>query len=167
MGNINDAMGEVFDPATQQPAMGFDPIPTGWYPMQVEAAELKETKAKTGTLIDLEVTILDKHPGRKIFKNINLVNPSAKAQEIGRQQLAALVLACGLIALKDTDELLGKQVMGHVIIKKDAGFEPKNDINAFKSMDGTVPAKTAATTAPQSVAQQKAAPQVNRLPWKK
>lgn len=171
-GDIEDAIGEVFDPSSAEPASGFDPIPAGWYPLQVESAEVKETKAKTGKILSLEFLVLDKAAGRKLFKRINIMNANQQAQDIGRRELSALTLGCGLVGLKDTTELIGKQVQGRVKIRQDEGRDPDNDVIAFKALDGTVPAPAPSKPAPVALSTSAPKPAVpgaakkGSLPWK-
>jgi hypothetical protein len=147
MGDLNEAMGGAFDPGAHEPAADFEPIPAGWYPVEIEKAEIKDTKAGDGKYLKIEHTVVgDKFANRKIWKQINLVNKSEKAVEIGLRELAALGIACGLSAITDTSELLGKQVLAKVEIKKDEGREPDNQIRTYKPLDGAVAPK--ATAAP-------------------
>jgi hypothetical protein len=146
-GDIADVLGHDFDTVNVPPAKGFDPIPAGWYPLEIEKAELRDTKAGTGKYLWSEMTVLgEKYAGRKLFVRITLVNPNSTAEEIGQRQLASLGLACGLKSVGSTDDLLGKVVEGRVKItkEKEKDREPDNDIAEYRAIGGQQPAQTAA-----------------------
>ena len=187
-GNIADIYGEAFDPSavdTGSAGGGSDPIPAGWYPVLIEDAELRDTKTGTGKYIRLELSVLDSpagYAGWKLRSNINLLNPNETAQEIGRRELAALGQACGLMALTDTNELIGKTVQARVKIEEGKnGYGPDNRVTAYKAPEGAqqapdqAPARTSApaqqTTQarPQAPAKQQQAPQAaaTKRPWER
>jgi hypothetical protein len=154
MGDIGEVLGgKGFDTNSVPAATGFDPLPAGWYTVQVTGAEVKDTK-KGGKRLALELTVVGEHyEGRKLFPSINLANDNPKAVEIGMRELAALGLACGLQAITDTAELMDKIVAAKVAVKHDEGFEPGNEVKAYKATttdaaEPTAPAKTPAPTAP-------------------
>ena len=141
MGNIADLYGSAVDTNQPDAATGFTPIPAGWYTVQVDSAEIRETRAKTGKFLHLELSIVgDKFAGRKLFPNINLINPNQTAMEIGQRELAAIGQACGIASLSDTDELLGSVIQARVKIKPAEGdYAEDNDVTAYKAVDGAVP----------------------------
>jgi len=94
--------------ALPQSTRNFEPLPAGWYLATITSAELMTTKAGTGQYIKVRYDILGPtHQGRVVFGNLNIRNPSAKAEEIGLQQLGELMGAVGLSRLTDTDQLVG------------------------------------------------------------
>lgn len=110
--------GTPFTPATVEPQADIDVYAPGKYPVLIEAAEVKQTKAGNGHYIGLTLQILDgPHKGRKLFDNINIDNPSAQCVEIGMRVFSALGRALGLQAVTDTDQLLGGIVVAHVKAK--------------------------------------------------
>lgn len=153
MGNIADIYGSEFDTDRPDAATGFDVLPAGWYPIEIEKAEIKTTKAGTGKYLHLEMTVLDGEQGfggRKLFPNINLMNPSTKAVEIGQRELAALGQACGLGAITDSDELLGHQVEARVKVEQQDGYEPDNRVTAYRAIGGAAAKReTAPRSAPE------------------
>ncbi len=156
MGNISNIYGgAAFDPNSVEPATGFDPLPAGWYQVEIENAEIKETKAKTGKFLHLELCVVgENYNGRKLFPNINLMNPNAKAVEIGMRELAAVGQACGLNAIADTNDLLGKMIEARVKVvsaDKSGNGEPDNVVTAYRPIGATPPART---QAPANQAQQ-------------
>lgn len=102
-----------------------------------------------------------------VFGNLNIKNASAKAEEIGRQQLGELMRSIGLAKVTDTDQLIG----GVLQIKLDVRaateqYSAQNEVKGFKAITGSAPtfatpaASAPATSAP--AASGKAAP-----PWAK
>jgi len=179
MGNIDDLYGGEFDAERDDAATGFEPIPAGWYPVTIESEEIKDTAAGTGKFLHLELDVEgDNYAGRKLWPNINLVNPNPTAQEIGERELAGLCQACGLKSLKDTEELVGHTVMARVKITKgnEKYPDPDNDVTAYKPMDGNVPERTekkSERTSPPTTAKKTTKPADNKKartakrPWEK
>ncbi len=159
-------MGGAFNPYEHEAAQGYEPLKPGWYPVEIKDAEIKATKAGTGSYLKIEFDVLDSaNMGRKLFVQINLQNPSAKAVEIGMRELASLGQACQLQAITDTSELLGKRIEARVKIgKANEGYEPDNEVTAYRPLgQQTAPAHhqpsgQPATQHAQQPAQQQAAP---------
>ena len=84
-----------------------DAIPSGTYEAVVTDSETRATKNGNGMGINLTFEILSEGPakGRKVFAWINYENASAKAQQIGREELASLFKAVGVTDLDDTVQL--------------------------------------------------------------
>lgn len=145
----------------------FEAIPAGWYAAQIDAAEVRDTKARDGKYLHLELTIVgDKFNGRKLFPNINLANPNAKAVEIGTRELAGLGQACGLARVKDSAELLGHVVMVKIKVKQDPGRDPENQVVAYKTAGeaGVPPVQEPAPAAPAARPAAVAAPKPTPAP---
>lgn len=147
----------------------YDPLPAGWYNAHITAAELKPTKDGSGQYIKVRYDITGpSHQGRVVFGNLNIKNASAKAEEIGRQQLGEIMRAIGLAKVTDTDQLIG----GILSIKLDVRaateqYAAQNDVKGFKAITGSAPtfaahASSHAASAPAAQAATKAAP-----PWAK
>ena len=65
----------------------FEPLPAGWYEVEIPAAEVRETKDGTGSYIRVRYNVIAfGYEGRVVFGNLNVRNRSAKAEEIGRAQ---------------------------------------------------------------------------------
>lgn len=147
----------------------YDPLPPGWYTATITAAELKLTKDSTGQYIKIRYDITGPtHQGRVVFGNLNIKNASAKAEEIGRQQLGELMRAIGLARVTDTDQLIG----GSLLIKlgvRDATeqYNAQNDVKGFKAITGSAPAFSPAASAPAASAPAASAPGKVAPPWAK
>ena len=140
----------------------FSPLPKGWYSATIAGAELKTTKNGTGQYIAVRYDIIGPtHQGRVVFGNINIRNQNIKAEEIGRAQLGELIRSIGVASLKDTDQLLGKSVQIKLDISHQEGYEPRNEVRAFKAIEGANMPMTQMPAVPQATqASASAAP-----PW--
>jgi hypothetical protein len=137
----------------------YQVLPAGWYTATITGAELKATKAGTGQYIAIKYDITGPtHQGRIVFNNLNIRNPNATAEEIGRQQLGEVMRAIGLAKVQDTDELIGGQLSIKVAIRSSDQYGDQNEVKGFKAVAGSVPPAPAAKPA----ATGKAAP-----PWQK
>lgn len=162
--DISQALGGDFD-AGSVPAPNYDPLPAGWYAVEIDAASVKDTKAKTGKYLKLEFVVLDEpHAGRRLFTQINLSNPNPKAVEIGQRELAGLAVACGITALRDSAELLQKRIGVKVKIKTDEGYEPENAVCGFRGLTAAAPAAPAPKAKPAAAP---AATAANKRPWER
>jgi len=148
-------LNESFDVATlPENTSSYDPLPPGWYQATITSTDLKDTKAGNGQYIKLRYDIVGPtHQGRVVFGNLNIRNPNAKAEEIGRQQLRDIMLAGGLKRLQDTDELVGISLEIKLDIRNDPTYGASNEIKAFKAINAggaprPAPAAPAAAQAP-------------------
>ena len=130
----------------------FEPLPAGWYTCVVNGAEIKNTKAGTGQYISVRYDITGpSHQGRVVFGNLNIKNPNAKAEEIGRQQLGELMRAIGLATVQDTDQLIGGQLSIKLEVRESEQYGASNDVKAFKA-NGSAPSAPAVKAAPAKAA---------------
>lgn len=139
----------------------FQPLPAGWYTATVTSAEVRETKAGTGSYIAVRYDITGpSHEGRVVFGNLNISNPNPKAEEIGRQQLGDLMRAIGLDSVTDSDQLIGGHCQIKLAIRKSEEYGDNNDVKGWKAVEGSAMPKPAAAAPSQPAAA--AAP-----PWAK
>ena len=121
--------GNPFDPSTVEPQTDFQVIPPGKYPVLIEEAEVKQTKAGTGHYIKLTMSVLDgPYKNRKLWDQINVQNPSAQCVEIGLRTLSALGRAIGTGPITDTAQLVNQVVIAHVKVKND-----QNEVRTYSS----------------------------------
>ena len=132
-----------------------DAIPSGTYEAVVTESETRATKSGTGMGINLTFEILSEGPakGRKVFAWINFENANVKAQQIGREELASLCKAVGVVNLTDTAQLHNLPLM--ITVGIDRNDPTRNVVRAYKS-------KAAAGTTPS--VQQQAKP-TGAAPW--
>lgn len=137
----------------------FDPLPAGWYDVNITGAELKSTKDGTGNYINVKYSVTGPtHQGRVVFGMLNLKNKNPKAEEIGRQQLGELMRACGLARVTDSDQLIGGRCAIKLSVETQEGYEPRNNVKGFKAITGSI--APTFTPAPAAQATASAAP-----PW--
>lgn len=100
MANLN------FNAAAVPPATANIVVPAGWYNVIIEHSEVTPTKQGNGTILKLRYSIVDgDFKGRKIFGQLNIVNPNAMAQEIAQKQLSAICHAVNVIQCNDSQQL--------------------------------------------------------------
>ena len=163
--DISQALGGDFRP-DDVPNATFEPLPPGWYAAQIDAASVKDTESKTGKYLKLELVILDQpYNGRRVFTKIHLSNPSQKAVEIGQRELAALARACGVPALRDSAELLQKQIRVKVKIKTEEGREPDNVVVGYRPLSDAAPAAPKPAAAKPKPAAAPSTP--GKRPWER
>ena len=131
----------------------YDPIPEGWYDVEIKGAELRTTKAGTGQYIAVRYDVTGPtHAGRVIYGNLNVSNPNPKAEEIGRQQLGELMRSIGLGVVQDTDQLIGGRLSIKVSIRKSEQYGDSNDVKGFKALAGGAAPAAPSAPAPQPAA---------------
>ncbi len=139
-------LGQAFDSNQHEDMASFEPIPADEYQMQITNSDLKVTSKKDGKYVKLEFTVMaGEFKGRKVWQNLNIINPSSQAVEIAQKELATICRACGKAQIQDTQELHGIPMFVKIGIKPPKGDYPAgNKINGYKSA-GTAP-KSAPTT---------------------
>jgi len=128
------------------------PIPDGTYAAICNKAEVVPTKSGTGTLIKIQLKILEGQPqaGRVIFDIFNIENSNPQAVQIGLGQLRTFMKQWGhpnSNMLKTTEELLG--LKGNVTVKNvdDGGaFGPQTKVRAYKPLAGAAVTDTGPMT---------------------
>ena len=117
--------------------VSFAPIPAGNYEAQIVDSDIRVTSAGTGEYIALTWEVLtEEYAGRRIFSNLNHINPNEKAVAIAKSQLKQICKAVGLQDFQDTQELHGVPVRIAVKVRppKD-GYDAQNVINKVYPLD--------------------------------
>lgn len=154
--------GDQFDPDQYDTSDSFDPMPPGEYPVFIEKAEVKDTKAGDGKYINLQVSVTgDQFNNRKVFAKINIVNKNPQAVQIGLRELAQLTKAVGLPTVKDSSELVDKSLIVRLKVK-----DGQNEIGAYKPLEGSSPSSTR-PTATQPFTQPSTPTEAKKMPWQK
>lgn len=172
MGDISDLYGGHSVPTDQPSSSDFDVLPAGWYAVEIESAEIKDNKAGTGKFLKLKLSVVgERFTNRKVFTNITLMNPNTTAVEIGMRELNDLGAACGLAALGDTAELVGKTLDVRVKIDKPReGYDADNSVNGYAklgSKSSSQPATGGGRPPAHAGAAPAAVPTKAKLPWEK
>ena len=170
-------LGETYDENEMpQGNNNYEPLPAGWYDATVTQCELCDTKNGTGQYIKVRYDITGPtHEGRVVFGNLNIKNASAKAEEIGRQQLGELMRSIGLAKVTDTDQLIGGQLQIKLDIRPERTdptsgktYEAQNEVKGFKSTSGSIPKAAPAAKAAEPAQSAPAAASVKSAPpWTK
>lgn len=122
-----------FDARTVEPNQGFDCIPAGEYDAVIVGSEVKATNAGTGKYLKLELQILNgQFQNRKIWDQLNLWNPNAKAVEIAKGTLSSLCRAVNVLTPNDSSELHGKPVRVKLGIQKSDEYGDRNVVKDYK-----------------------------------
>lgn len=113
-----------------------EPLPAGKYDVVVDDAELVPTKAGTGQMVRMAMTVTGPtHRGRKIWDRLNIDNPNPKAVEIAQRRLAQIAKALGKAGIDDTDELVGVKLKVTVKVREaSGGYEASNDVSGYGSV---------------------------------
>lgn len=139
-------------PASEQ---NFEVVPEGWYTALIHSAEIRATKDGNGKYIKMRYDITGPtHSGHVVFGNLNIRNPSAEAERIGRQQLGDIMRAAGLATLEDTDQLASVSLQIKVGIRQaSGGYDAQNIVKGWKPVDSAAhpaPAASARPAAPSA-----------------
>jgi hypothetical protein len=111
-------LGGTFDATNVEPSAPIEILPPGKYPVQIVKSEMKDTKSGTGQLLAIEMEIIDgPAKGRKLWENLNLVNPNPQAQEIAQRTLSAICHAVGRLQVSDSEELHFKPMIASVEVE--------------------------------------------------
>ena len=99
-------LNQHFDASTVEPAAPYELLPSGRYVAQIVQSEMRATKTGNGQLLWLELDVIEgPHQGRKIWDQLNLVNPNQQTVEIAQRALSAICHAVGQIQVSDSEQL--------------------------------------------------------------
>lgn len=109
-----------FDPAQQETVNAYTVIPPGLYTVMAVKSEVKDTKKSGGKILEMTYQIVNgPNAGDTIVDNLNIVNASATAQNIGLSQLKDLCEAVGHVGLlSDSNSLHGKPFTIQVTVEE-------------------------------------------------
>ncbi len=114
----------------------FAPTPAGKDTVEVSEAEVRENNAGTGEYLKLTLAVTEgDYKGRQVWDYLTYRHEtSPTAVEIGERQIAALLRACGLSSIKDTDELVGIPMLVSLKIEKPkagSDYGPSNRVKTY------------------------------------
>lgn len=122
----------------QDTTSNFQPFDAGPQKLEITGIEKKQTKAKNGSYLALELTVAKgKQKGRKVWHNLNLDNPSVDAVEIAKKEAMQMVIQIkgAAIDIKSEDHLIkilkGGLVNAQIKIRKSKEFGDKNEVAYF------------------------------------
>ena len=157
-----------FDATSVEPTTAHELMPAGKYRAQIVESEMRVTKNGMGQFLWLMLDILEgEHKGRKIFDQLNLVNPNPTTVEIAQRTLSAICHATGKMHVSDSEELHLIPMTIQVGVKppKD-GYGERNTIRYLvpEAPGPATPPKPAATQ-PASAPAQSAPARPATAPW--
>ena len=114
-------------------------LPAGSVKAQIDSAEIKPTKARTGEILALMMTVISStRAGAKLFCNIIISHPKEGAVYYGRKLLKSLLDAVGIDTSSGEVDLnpaalVGKTVIADVIVKDSKDWGKQNEVISFKA----------------------------------
>jgi len=171
----------TFDASGVTPETPRELLPPDRYPVQIVQSEMRATKTGNGQLLWLELDVLDgPHQGRKIWDQLNLVNPSQQTVEIAQRALSAICHAVGQLQVNDSEQLHLRPLEVTLAVEldsRDKHLPPQdrrkqNKVKGYAALGNTLPARaTAAPATPPRAAppppRQAPAPTTTTPPWRR
>lgn len=145
------------DEVAPQEPRSVGPVPPGEYPVIIEKVEAKLTSTG-GTRIVFTLRITEGDFARRVvWADMNVVNKSSVAQEIGRRALASLLAAVDMTGERDLAKTINAEMIVGVKIKKSEGYEDRNEVVGYKPSSAQT-LKVSAPAAKAAAPAQKKAP---------
>jgi len=121
-----------FNAEAVEPSISFDAIPDGQYIAVISDSELKETRAGNGRYLQLEFVVTEgEYANRKLWAQLNMENPSQKAVQFGRANLASICRAVNVLHVEDSSELHNIPLQITVRCRKEADGTISNKVVAY------------------------------------
>lgn len=152
-------IGMVFDATKIEPAcVGGGQLPVspkeGWKVI-ITDSEMKETAAKDGGYLELNVQIVEgEHAGTEGKYRLNIFNKNEQAQNIAHKQLSALCHVTGVFQITDSALLHNRPFRAVVGLQKGAEAAEKGytEIKGVLDINGNQPGKAGSAPAAPPVA---------------
>lgn len=160
-------LGIDYNPDEVEAGRDFDNLPNGDYTAQIIESDVVPTKAGTGKILKLTLEIMDgPYESRKVWDNVNFINPTPQAQLIGQQRLKAYCDAVGHAGhLGNSEDLHFKPLKIKVGLNKpQEGYEQRNEIKAVKALNGSAPPAGKAAPVQPAARSSAPAPRVSSAP---
>lgn len=116
-------------------------VPKGTYMVQVEKAELVDTKSG-GQMIKVMFNITsEQQNGRKLFEQYNIAHSNPEVVKIGLGQIKSLVVASGanLSKFQSPTQLVGLECIVNAKVVSDDEYGDSNKITTYKAIPATMP----------------------------
>jgi len=125
-----------FDATQVDPTVDLEHVPAGRYNAEISDSDMEDNSKGTGEYLKLEFTILDgPYAGRKLWTQLNLVNPSTQAVEIAQRELSAICHATGKLRVQDSIELHNIPMEINVKVKTNPEYGPQNIIRGYSAIN--------------------------------
>lgn len=159
-----------FNSDDHEPQQSFDPIPAGWYAMIIVDCEQRTTKSGSGAYLNLRLDVDENtHPdvgNRVVFDRLNLWNDNPQAVEIANRTLSSICKAIGIVALHDSDQLIGQRLAVKVSVRQATEqFDASNEVKGYDAVSNRIGG--AAPPRPSAPGRQAAPTQPATPPWKR
>lgn len=113
------------------------PLPPGIYTGVIVKTAQRETQGKNGNsggvMVEVEFDITSPeefaNSGRKVWDRFNIVNASAEAVRISKENLADLGLAAGYEVLEDDEQLMGQEVMMRLVVEPAKPYKDRQGVD--------------------------------------
>ena len=156
-----------FDATSVEPTTAQDLLPAGKYRAQIVESEMRVTKNGMGQFLWLMLDIIEgDYKGRKIFDQLNLVNPNPTTVEIAQRTLSAICHATGKMHVGDSEELHLIPMTIQVKIRPPKNGYGESNAIAYLPPDRGAVARTV-KSAPAAPATPAAPPKMASAPWNK
>ncbi|TCZ63911.1 DUF669 domain-containing protein [Roseicella aquatilis] len=158
-------LNQTFDASGVAPAAPLELLPPGRYAAQIVQSEMRATRAGNGQYLWLEMDVIEgSHQGRKIWDQINLVNPNQQTVEIAQRTLSAICHAVGQLQVSDSEQLHFHPLQVTLAVEPDSRDKhlppqeqrKQNKVKGYAPLGGAATARPAA--APPAAAARPAAP---------
>lgn len=177
MANLGNVFGgNGFDASQVEPSAPIELLPPGNYVAQIVQSEMRQTKGGTGQLLWLEMEILEgPAKGRKLWDQLNLVNPNHQTVEIAQRTLSAICHATGRLQVSDSDQLHFAPMTVTVKVqpagpdKQGIHREAQNRVGGYKPLVGGAPSSAPMQQRPAAAAAPATAgrPPMANAPWRR
>lgn len=148
-----------FDASQVDPSVAYEALPADKYLVEITASEMKPTKNGSGTLLQLEYTVLDgEYKNRKVWDRLCIKHTNEQTVKIAMANLSAICHATGVLKPQDSAELHHIPLVVTLKCKSDADGEIRNEVKAYAKYESPVKQQTAQTSAPQAPADDKTPP---------
>jgi len=146
-------LGGEFNAGDVDPAVAFEPLPAGWWAMEIVASEVQQAKSSDGQYLWLELETIEtyhpQHKGRKVWARLNLWNANEQAMEIAQRELSAICRAVGEMRVADSEALHHKPLAVKLRVRAAEGqYEASNEISGFDVLSARMGQGGAAAGAP-------------------
>jgi hypothetical protein len=128
-----------FDANDYDPSTSFDPIPAGKYVAAITASEMKPTKRKDGSYLELEFEVLEgPYQGRKVWDRLCINHPNELTQKIARSNLSAICRAVGVLQPQDSTDLHNVPLTIRVrCTKRSDSDEMDNEVKGYAAREAS------------------------------
>ena len=149
-----------FNPQEVEAQGGFDALPAGTYSARFKECELKTTKAGDGQYLQVvwDIAEPEAYEHRLVWDRMNIHNPNATAQDIGRRLYKQMATALGQPVCDNPEMLVDGMCRIKLKVRKSPDYGDSNEVSGYAAIEGA-PA-TAAKSAPTPAKPAAAAP-----PW--